>query len=91
MHRLPTDDADCARLGRVVRQFREARALTQERLAEAAHVTKNYVADIEAGTRNPTYVVLGRLVRALSLTWEEFGAALDRLRLTAPRRRPPAP
>lgn len=77
MQRRPTDDHDCARLGLVLRAYRQGAGLTLEKLGYAADVTKNYLADVEAGTRNPTYLVLSRVLRALKISWAEFGAALD--------------
>jgi len=73
----PSDAADRQRLGAVLRACRTEAELTQEQLALKAHITKNYVADVEAGTRNPTYLVLARLVRALGLTWAAFGTRID--------------
>lgn len=52
--------------------------LTQERVAFASKITKNYLSDLENGTRNPTYLVLSRILRALGVSWAKFGAALDR-------------
>ena len=77
MQTLPTDEADRRLLGRVLRRYREAAGLTQEALGARAQVTKNYVSDLEAGTRNPTFLVLRRLLRALGATWTELGRAID--------------
>jgi transcriptional regulator with XRE-family HTH domain len=77
VQRRPFDDEDRARLGRVLRDFRQRAGLTLEALGAAAAVTKNYLADLEAGIRIPAYLVLGRVVRALGITWAEFGATLD--------------
>lgn len=86
MRDLPGDPIERVRLGRVLRAYREADpGLTQEQLASVAGVTKNYLADVERGARNPTYLVLGRILRALSVSWGEFGAALDRERRRASR------
>lgn len=52
-------------LGRVVREMREQRGWTQERLAEAAGMTQSAVARFEAGGTVPTIPVLERLARAL--------------------------
>lgn len=79
MQTLPTDEADRKLLGQVLRHFREAADLTQEGLGARARVTKNYVSDIEAGVRNPTFLVLRRLLRALGVSWLEFGRELDSL------------
>jgi transcriptional regulator with XRE-family HTH domain len=73
----PTDGSDRRRLGRVLRDFRQRAGLTQERVADLADLSKQYVADVEAGRRNPTLLVLQRVRRALRVTWEELGQALD--------------
>ena len=75
--RLPTDEAERRLLGRVLRRYREAADLTQEMLGARASVTKNYVSDVEAGRRNPTFLVLGRLLRALGSGWADFGRDID--------------
>lgn len=79
MRKLPTDKSDLIGLGEVVRSCRErTEGLTQERVAQMAGITKNYVSDVERGRRNPTYIVLSRIVRALDMSWEDFGAMVDR-------------
>ena len=67
-------------MGTVLRAFRESRGLTQERLAFAAKLTKNYVSDVEGARRNPTMRVVGQLLEALSVSWTEFGVAYDAAR-----------
>lgn len=71
---------DAEALGRVLRDFREAAGLTQEKLGFAAHVTKNYVSDVEGARRNPTIRVVTQILDALGVGWEECGAAYDRAR-----------
>lgn len=79
MRARASDPVDQERLGRVLRTFREERvAWTQQELAAEAGVTKNYLADVERGVRNPTFLVLQRILDALELSWEEFGRAVDR-------------
>jgi transcriptional regulator with XRE-family HTH domain len=39
----------------------------QERLAELANIHENHVRRIEGGTANPSYLVLGRIARALGV------------------------
>jgi transcriptional regulator with XRE-family HTH domain len=79
--RAPTPAASDAQvLGTVLRRFREARGLTQERLGFQARVTKNYVSDIEGARRNSTIRVVAQLLRALDVTGAEFGQAYDAAR-----------
>jgi transcriptional regulator with XRE-family HTH domain len=39
--------------------------VTQEQVAEAAQMDRSYLADVEAGRRNPTLHVLGKIAAAL--------------------------
>lgn len=54
-------------LGRSVRDMREDRGWTEERLAAVAGMTQSAVARLEAGGTVPTIPVLGRVVRALDV------------------------
>jgi transcriptional regulator with XRE-family HTH domain len=53
--------------GRSIRSHRKQRGLSQEDLAEASKLSRNYVSDIERGVRNPGLLALVRLSRALRL------------------------
>ena len=53
--------------GETLRQFRTERRWSQERLAEAAGITLNYVGNLERGEQGPSLNVLLRLARALDL------------------------
>ena len=55
------------RFGTVVKFRREALGLTQEDLAELAHLHRTYISDIERGTRNLSLVNIERL--AIALQW----------------------
>lgn len=58
-------------LGLRLRSLREARGLTQERLAWDSGHAKSYVCEIEAGRKLPSLEVLGDLARALGVRpWE---------------------
>ncbi|MCK8785776.1 helix-turn-helix transcriptional regulator [Roseomonas sp. NAR14] len=46
-----------------VRRMRSALGMTQEQFARAFRITKRQVAELEAGTANPTVATLGRLGR----------------------------
>ena len=59
------DDTDLALLGRAVRHLREERSLSAERLAEAAGMTRQRIAMLEAGRLDPTYELLLALADAL--------------------------
>lgn len=55
-------------LGLNVRLAREAKQLTQEKLAERANLDPTYIGGIERGPRNPGIKNVAKLARALGLT-----------------------
>lgn len=58
--------------GRSLRSYRKQRKLSQDDLADAAKLSRNYVSDIERGVRNPGLLALVRLSRALRLPLREM-------------------
>ncbi len=68
------------RLGAHVRELRAAKDWTQEDLAGECGLDRSYVSGLEVGRRNPTYLNLLKLVKAL-------GVSLVALRDFAPPRR----
>ena len=70
-------DPVLAALGRNVRRQREARSLTQEKLAEKAGLDPTYISGIERGLRNPGIKNVARLARALRLTTAELCQGVD--------------
>lgn len=55
-------------VGRNVRAVRQARGMTQERLAEVSGFSQQYISGLERGRRNPTVVTLYELAQALGST-----------------------
>jgi transcriptional regulator with XRE-family HTH domain len=53
--------------GKSLRGLRTARGWSQERLAEAAGITLNYVGNLERGEQGPSLHILVRLARALEI------------------------
>jgi transcriptional regulator with XRE-family HTH domain len=66
-----------AALGQNVRRRREARELTQEKLAEKSGLDPTYISDIERGRRNPGIKNVARLAKALGLTTAELLKGVD--------------
>jgi XRE family transcriptional regulator, regulator of sulfur utilization len=64
-----------ARLGRNIRQLREARGFTQAQMAELAAVPRSTWASLESGAANPTLAVLNGVANALQVSLEELVAA----------------
>ena len=72
--------------GNALRRLRTERGWSQERLAEAAGITLNYVGNLERGEQGPSLNVLIRLARALDIDaptlLAEFNSiAIRRMRL----------
>jgi transcriptional regulator with XRE-family HTH domain len=69
---MPKHDNILTALGRNVRRLREARGLTQEKLAEKANLDPTYISGIERGVRNPGIKNVARLAKALGGTTAEL-------------------
>ena len=54
-------------LGARIRYLRQQKNLSIEELALEAEINRNYLGDLERGTRNPTMVVLVKIARALGI------------------------
>ncbi|MFA6543817.1 MAG: helix-turn-helix transcriptional regulator [Limisphaerales bacterium] len=74
---MPKRDPVLASLGLNVRQRREAKALTQEKLAEKAGLDPTYISGIERGLRNPGIRNVARLAKALGLSTAELLKGVD--------------
>jgi transcriptional regulator with XRE-family HTH domain len=64
-------------LGLNVRKRREARELTQEKLAERASLDPTYISDIERGLRNPGIKNVAKLAKALGFSTAELCKGVD--------------
>ena len=71
-------------LGAAVRELRSRRRLTQERLAWAAGVHRNYVGAIERGEINPTFLSLMRLTGGLEISLAELMEVFEAQRAWEP-------
>jgi XRE family transcriptional regulator, regulator of sulfur utilization len=67
------------RFPRVVRQLREARGWSQERLAEKADLNRSYVGEIERGSATPSLVTADKLAQALELDLSALVARCEAL------------
>jgi len=65
-------------VGKVLRQLRVDRGLTQEGLGHAAGLHRTYVGSTERGERNVSIEALNRWLHAVNTSWDEFGAHVDR-------------
>lgn len=64
--------------GGILKGFREAAGVSQERLGELAGLHRTHVSHMERGTRNFSIEAVEAVLCALGVTWEEFGRAVDR-------------
>lgn len=74
---MPKRDIVLAALGQNVRRRREARELTQEKLAEKAGLDPTYISGIERGLRNPGIKNVAQLARALGFSTAELCKGVD--------------
>jgi len=74
---MPKRDPVLAALGRNVRQQREAKCFTQEKLAARASLDPTYISGIERGLRNPGIKNVTRLAKALGLSTAELCAGVN--------------
>ena len=54
-------------LGMRIRYLRNKKKMSQEELSFTSGVNRNYLSDLERGTRNPTLKVLEKIARALDI------------------------
>lgn len=69
---LPQERMVLRRFGERVRTLRRERNLTQETLAETAGINRNYLSDVERGTRNISLLNLYLLARAFNMPFREL-------------------
>lgn len=60
------------RFGTRLRKLRQRAGYSQDELAFRSKLTRSYLCQIEAGTRNPTLVALEKLSRGLSVPLQEL-------------------
>jgi transcriptional regulator with XRE-family HTH domain len=53
--------------GQAVRRLRQAKGVSQEKLAELAGIHRTYIGDVERGTRNVALINMTKLAAALGL------------------------
>ena len=71
-------------IGARIKSIRDAKGMTQERLAEVMDINSKYLSNIERGKENPTLDMLIKLANALEVEmWEmfDFGHEVSRKEL----------
>jgi transcriptional regulator with XRE-family HTH domain len=64
-------------LGRRIQFLRLQKKLTQEELAYNCAINKNYLSDLERGTRNPSLAILLRICDGLDISLEELFKGIE--------------
>jgi len=64
-------------LGMRIRYLRKERGWSQETLSFEADINKNYISDLERGTRNPTLEILEKLSIAFNINLDELVKGLQ--------------
>ena len=57
-------------LGMRIRYLRKQKKMSQLDLALEADINKNYISDLERGSRNPSLLILERIAKALDVSLE---------------------
>jgi transcriptional regulator with XRE-family HTH domain len=65
-------DASLRRLGRSLRTYRVARDMTQEEVAERAHIDPKHYQAMESGLSNVTFATLLAVSKALDVSLSEL-------------------
>jgi len=65
------------RFGRVIRRRREEAGLSQEALADAAHLHRTYISLLERGQRQPQLETIRALAQGLGTTMAELVGELE--------------
>ena len=67
-------------LGMRIRFLRKSKNLSIEDLSLECEVNRNYISDLERGTRNPTIEVISKIAKGLDVSIEELFRGIDNIR-----------
>lgn len=76
---MPTSSKIAGAFGRILREQRDARGLSQESLALSAAVDRTFVSQMERGIRQPTLTTLWKLAGALGVSPATLIARVERV------------
>ncbi len=63
---------DADNLGKVIKQTRESKNISQEVLSGLADVDRSHLSKIECGKRSPTVTILNKIARAMGVNASEL-------------------
>ena len=69
--------------GALLKSLRTERGISQQKLAEAAGVERNYIYYLEKGSSDPTLGVLMGLASGLGLSFSELAAKIEEASMNA--------
>ena len=75
---MPVPEPVLRKFGANVRAKRDAKELSQEKLAELADLDRTYVSSVERGARNISMLSVVRIAKALKTTVAELCEGIDR-------------
>ena len=75
---VPMTNDVSEKFGTVVRQLREARGWSQERLAGLAELNRSYMGEIERATAMPSLATAAKLARALDVPLSQLISDCER-------------
>lgn len=75
---MPPPEPALKRFGASVRAKRDAKELSQEKLAELADLDRTYISSVERGARNISMLSVVRIAKALRTTVSELCEGIDR-------------
>lgn len=58
--------------GKRIQYLRKNKKMSQEELAFESDINKNYLSDLERGTRNPTLKIIEKLCIGLNVSFEDL-------------------
>ena len=61
------NEQELIQLGRIIREKRESRRLTQVELADKSNLDRNYIGMVERGERNPSYLSLLKIAKGMDM------------------------
>ena len=64
-------------LGMRIRYLRKQKGMSQLDLALESDINKNYISDLERGSRNPSLLILERIAKALDVSLENLFQGIE--------------
>lgn len=63
--------------GQVIREFRKAKHLSQEKLAELSALDRSFISLLESGKKQPSLITIFQLAKAMSILPSEIIAKVE--------------